>query len=120
MSVGGGQGRDGLGALLGLTANLPRHLNYSNVSSLFIADCQATIAAETEGEETDDRRSSAAFEIGTVDWRSAGGRQAGQWHGGFEMIIRDATTPLELKYDARNNAAADDEQVCNLAGRKDV
>ena len=35
------------------------------------------------------------------------------------MIIRDATTPLELKYDARNNAAAD-EQVCNLAGRKDV
>ena len=34
------------------------------------------------------------------------------------MIIRDAKTPLELKYDARNNAAADDdEQVCNLAGR---
>ena len=36
------------------------------------------------------------------------------------MIIRDATTALELKYDARNNAAAADEQVCNLAGRKDV
>ena len=27
---------------------------------------------------------------------------------------------LELKYDACNSAAADDEQVCNLAGRKDV
>ena len=104
-------------ALLRLTANSPRHLNYSNVSPLFIADCQAT----TSGKETDNRRSSAAFEIGTVDWRTAEGRHAaGQWHGGFEMIIRDATTPLDLKYDACNNAADDDEQVCNLAGKKDV
>ena len=121
--LGAGRGgTDSARVLLRLTANLPRHLNYSNVSSLFIADCQATTAAERErGKETDNRRRSPAFEIGTVDWRTAGGlgrRQAGQWQGRYEMIIRDATTPLELKCDARNNAAAD-EQVCNLAARKE-
>ena len=36
------------------------------------------------------------------------------------MIIRDATTPLELKYDARNNAAAADERRASLqSGRKE-
>ena len=53
--LGAGKGGTDLArALLGLTANSPRHLNYSNVSPLFIADCQATIAAETEVER--DRR----------------------------------------------------------------
>ena len=67
LGAGKGGTTDLARVLLGLTANSPRHLNYSNVSPLFIADCQAT----TSGKETDNRRSSAAFEIGIVDWRTA-------------------------------------------------
>ena len=66
LGAGKGGTTDLARVLLGLTANSPRHLNYSNVSFLFIADCQAT----TSWKETDNRRSSAAFEIGIVDWRT--------------------------------------------------
>ena len=65
---------------------MPRHLNYLNVSSVFIAGCQAR---QTERQATATELS--AFEIGIGDRRSV---------SKMKIEIRDATT-LDLKCDAR-------------------